>query len=213
MVKFRLFGIPVTIEPWFWLTLALLGGAFYARTTAEIFDVALFVLAGGISVLVHELGHALTGRAFGASSEIVLRAFGGYASFPGRRFTRVQDFVVTLAGPAVQIVLGLAALALIMFVNLPTEASKSFVGAMATVSLFWAILNLLPVIPLDGGRLVLAVLGPKRERLALWISLVTALLVAVGMLLVSGGKDIIFPIFLAQFAFENWKMLQAYRQF
>ena len=211
MIQFRLFGIPIHIEPWFWLTLALLGGAFYARTTAEIFDVSLFILAGGISVLVHELGHALTGRAYGASTEIVLRAFGGYASFTGRRFTRFQDFVVTLAGPAVQIVLGLAALALILFVHLPTDASKSFVGAMATVSLGWAIINLLPVFPLDGGRLLLTVLGPKRERLGLWISFVTAVIAALVMLLLSGGRNILFPIFLAQFAFENWKTLHAYR--
>jgi hypothetical protein len=61
----------------------------------------LFVLAGFISVLIHELGHALTGRLFKAQTAITLHAFGGFAVFPSARFTRWQDFLVTAAGPAV----------------------------------------------------------------------------------------------------------------
>jgi membrane-associated protease RseP (regulator of RpoE activity) len=72
----------------------------------------------------------------------------------------------------------------------------------------WAVLNLLPVVPLDGGHLVLSALGPARIRTTLWISFVTAIVAAIGMFLLSGGRSFLFPIFLASFAFENWKALQ-----
>ncbi|MFD0895307.1 hypothetical protein KBB96_20780 [Luteolibacter ambystomatis] len=208
MVRFRLFGIPVEIQPWFWITLALLGGALSASTPELLLDLLLFMLAGTISILVHELGHALTGKAFGAPTSITLQAFGGYASFPARSFTRVQSFLVTAAGPAIQILLGIGALMLLRSETLPTPAAESFVRSLRNVSFAWAILNLLPVIPLDGGQLVVAVLGPKRFTISLWISLVVAVIAALGLLLLTQGRSILFPIFMASFAFENWKLLQ-----
>ncbi|MGC4014016.1 MAG: site-2 protease family protein [Luteolibacter sp.] len=204
MIRFRLFGIPVEIQPFFWIVLVLLGPYSQAAEAKGLLYLALFVIAGTISILVHELGHALAGRAYGARTSITLHAFGGFASFPNARFTRKQDFLVTAAGPAIQIVLGLAALALLYSGKLPTEASSRFIGSLAGVSLYWAILNLLPIIPLDGGRLVLAVLGPRRQKISLWISLVTAVIVACVMLRFGGS---FFALFLAGFAYENWRAL------
>ena len=66
MVRFTIFGIPVQIQPFFWITLAIIGGALGADSRAAIFSILLFVLASFISILVHELGHALTARKFGA---------------------------------------------------------------------------------------------------------------------------------------------------
>ena len=83
MIRFSLFGIPVAIEPFFWITLVILGGASGADNAAEILNIGLFVIAGFISILVHELGHALTARSFGAHSRITLQAFGGYAAYTG----------------------------------------------------------------------------------------------------------------------------------
>ena len=108
MVRFSIFGIPVLVHPFFWVTLALIGGALNANSPSAILGLCLFLLAGFISILVHELGHALTARRFGARSEIVLQAFGGYAAYSGVRLTRPQSFAVTAAGPAVQILLGVA---------------------------------------------------------------------------------------------------------
>ena len=59
MIQFSLFGIPVRVEPIFWLTLALIGGGLSARDSESLLVVALFVLAGFVSVLIHEMGHAL----------------------------------------------------------------------------------------------------------------------------------------------------------
>ena len=59
MVRFSIFGIPVEIQPWFWLTLGLLGSLWTGdgASAAGILMIFLFILAGFISVLIHELGH------------------------------------------------------------------------------------------------------------------------------------------------------------
>jgi len=168
--------------------------------------VALFIMAGFISLMVHELGHALTGKAFGAPTAITLHGFGGFASFPAGSFTRKQSFVVTFAGPAVQILLGLLMLLLVLFANMPSQAIEYFVATLAGISLYWAAINLLPVVPLDGGSMLMSALGPVRIRTTLWISFVTAIVAGGAMLYLTHRP--IFPLFLASFAFENWKVIQ-----
>ena len=208
MFRFRIFGIPVEVHPWFWIILVVLGGGLENDSWSGLglLQVVLFVMAGFISVMVHELGHALTGKAFGAPTAITLHGFGGFASFPAGSFTRKQSFVVTFAGPAAQILLGLLMLAVPTFIALPTKEIKWFVFWLSTISLLWAFLNLLPVVPLDGGNLVMSALGPRRIRATLWISFVTAIIAGGAMLLFS--KSFWFPLFLASFAFENWKVIQ-----
>jgi membrane-associated protease RseP (regulator of RpoE activity) len=210
MVRFSLFGIPIEIQPWFWLTLALVGGIGEAGTPAGLLALLLFVLAGFISVLVHELGHALTGRHFGAQTAITLHAFGGYATFPVGKFTRLQDFLVTAAGPAIQLALGGIFFLLWAFGPDFSEHGQMFIGNMTWISIIWAILNLIPVLPLDGGRLMASTLGPRRIELTLQLSLVVGI-VGAGLLLMF-TKNPLFPIFLGMMAYQNWQELQHRRR-
>ena len=207
MLRFSLLGIPVQIQPWFWISLAIIGGGAAADSKEAIIQLVLFLLAGLISILVHELGHALTGRAYGARSEITLHAFGGYAAFAGARFSRPQHFLVTAAGPAAQILLGLAVYLLIPDVFQLTSAAGYFWGVLAYISFIWAVINLLPVLPLDGGQMVNALLGPARIKLTLWITIITA--TAAALLIYQRTNSIIFPIFLGLLV---WQALQALRQ-
>jgi len=210
MVRFSIFGIPVEVQPWFWLTLALIGGINDAGTPDGLLKLLLFVLAGFISVLVHELGHALTGKRFGAATAITLHAFGGYATFPAGRFTRLQDFLVTAAGPAIQLVLGGIFLAILKSGTTFAPMGVVFIKALAGISIVWAILNLIPVIPLDGGRLMSSILGPRQITLTLKISMTIA--VATSALLLYFNIGIIFPILLGFMAYQNWQELQHRRQ-
>ena len=93
MIRFTFFGIPVEIQPWFWVIMALLGSGFgkVGSTANEALNIALFVIAGFISIFIHELGHALTGKFYKARPFIVLHSFGGIAAFPGSQFTRSRD--------------------------------------------------------------------------------------------------------------------------
>ncbi len=206
MVRFSIFGIPVQVHPFFWVTLAIIGGALGANSASAILGVCLFLLAGFISVLIHELGHALTARKFGAHSEIVLQAFGGYAAYSGVRLTRPQSFAVTAAGPAVQILLGLALLLVMPHLPEMSPYGMHFLKTLMWISLVWALLNLLPVLPLDGGRMLDSILGPERIRITLWVTIIVASLLAVVALKATGS--ILLPIFMGMFAWQAWQALR-----
>lgn len=213
MIRFSLFGIPVQVQPFFWITLALIGGAIDADSSEAIFRLGLFLLAGFISVLVHELGHALTARRFGAYTEIVLQAFGGYASYTGARMTRTQSFLITAAGPAIQIALGV--IALLFLTKLPNlnPNMDHFLVVLMWISFIWAIINLLPVLPLDGGQMLSAVLGPQRIRITLWVTIVVSVVTSVlaHLYLQQFINTFLFAIFFGFFAWQAWKALQETR--
>jgi Zn-dependent protease len=209
MVRFSLFGIPVVIQPWFWVSLAIIGGALDAASSGAFLVVSLFVLAGGISILVHELGHALTIRAFGAPSAITLHAFGGFATHPPGVFGRGREFIVSGAGPALQILLGVAAWLVLAHLKLPTLPAVVFVENLRDVSIFWAVLNLVPVVPLDGGQMLSAMLGRDRRAVVLRISMITAGVIAVAVFVMF--RSVLFPVFLAMFAWQNYQELRNFR--
>jgi len=209
MIHFSIFGIPVAVQPFFWVTMALLGGALDQRTMTPdgLLKLALFMLAGFISIMVHELGHALTIRHYKLPTSITLQAFGGYATYPGGRLSRPQNFLVTAGGPAAQLILGLIAHILLHRLAY-NEGIFSFLGSLRWVSVAWAVLNLLPVLPMDGGQLVNAVLGPARIRITLWITIITA--VVVGLLALKIGLFIL-AILLGMFAYQAGQALRETR--
>lgn len=203
MLSFRLFGIPVRIEPWFWVILALIGGGLRANDALSMLWVLLFVLAGFISILVHELGHALTVRKFGLSPAITLIAFGGYASFPAGRLTRKQSFLVTAAGPGVQCLFGVLMLMLASVLPIPPESLVFvFFRYLILVSIIWAVLNCLPIYPMDGGQMLASILGPQRERYVYLTGMLCAVLIGLaGLFLLNAW---ILFLFMAYFAWKNW---------
>lgn len=207
MIRFSIFGIPVEVQPFFWISLVFIGAYGGTSTADEIFKVLLFVIAGFISVLVHELGHALTARHFGANTSITLQAFGGYAAYSGVSMSRPRSFLITAAGPAIQIVLGLIVLPIYWYSPTLSDNGDHFLWTLMAISFFWAILNLLPVLPLDGGRMLEAVLGPARIKITLWITIVVSVSVAVGSLLLD-PKDFIFPLFMGLFAWRGFQGLK-----
>lgn len=110
MVRFRLFDIPISISPTLWLVLALLGGGMDLNSSANLMPIAIFVIAGFLSLLVHEMGHALVGRALGGGHpQIHLAYLGGVCHNPDGRWTRAEGIAMTAAGPLASLGLGLVA--------------------------------------------------------------------------------------------------------
>ena len=207
MIQFSLFNIPIRVLPWFWITLALIGGALRTDSKEALFGMLLFMLAGFISILVHELGHALTAKHYGKRVEIVLQAFGGYASYSGgERLSKLQTLAITAAGPAIQILLGIVVWSLTKRIDGLSEHGRDFFTILYMISFLWAILNLLPVLPLDGGRLMETMLGPQRIRLTLQISMAIAVMIAVLALIFK--IDMLLPIFMGMMAYESYKALK-----
>src|SRR4051794_26911579 len=136
-----------------------------------------------VSVLVHELGHAVVALALGGRPEIVLRAFGG-VTLPllKKRPNALQEVALSIAGPLFGLSLWLVAWALERGLHPPRGPPLAFATDMlAYPSLAWAILNMLPVLDLDGGHVMQAALtgirGKDSRRMAAGISAVFALIV------------------------------------
>lgn len=188
--------------------MAFIGGGLHASNSVEIMLVLVFVFAGFLSIMIHELGHAFMIRRFGLPTAITLQAFGGYASFPAGRLDRRQSFLVTAAGPAVQLLLGIGLIFLAGILPIPEGSLfRPFLRDLIWVSIAWAILNCLPIFPMDGGQMLAAVLGPKRQRFVYLTSTVVA--VAIGLIGFLYLQTLLLPIFMGLFAWQNWQAYQA----
>ena len=181
MIRFKLLGFPVTIEPFFWVVIALLGGAFSANTPQAVLLLLVWMFVVLVSLLVHELGHALAGRHYAATPEIRLHGFGGVAIMHGSRFNRLQSIMVSASGPALGLALGMVVLLLYLGVfrnrELPLEVGYA-ITMLLYVNFFWTLINLLPILPLDGGQIFRDLAGPKRAGLVRWVAVICAVAVA-----------------------------------
>lgn len=181
---FRLFGFPVHVRPGFLLLLVLIVAV---NGTSLGLWLALFL---GAFTLMHELGHALAARATGARSEIALDFLYGYASFlPTRPLKHWERAGISVAGPAVQIVLGIVGLWITGVNAFGSKAGWTDVQlALWFAGPLLGLLNLVPVLPLDGGNIAeagLEAVVPERtaRTVMIYVSLAITGTAAVLMLL------------------------------
>lgn len=113
-IRFELFGVPVAIHPSVFLILLLLGGGLSMEDTGGLVYTLLFIVAGLLCLLAHELGHALTAKwGYGASASIVLAWTGGLTSAYPHPPTRAQSLAMTIAGPLGTLIPGVIAVLLL----------------------------------------------------------------------------------------------------
>jgi stage IV sporulation protein FB len=220
-LNFSIFGFPVRIHPFFWLAGLFLGFSGDARPERII----TWVLALFVSILIHELGHALMIRRFGAEAHIVLYAMGGLAiegrprssdpfgnpweshtpDYGQRARTAQEQILISAAGPGASLLVGAVVAGIIVatrghvgveyvgFVPFPyaelggglaqNQNLRGLANAMLYINIFWALINLLPVLPLDGGQIALQVFTQQDPwggmQRALWLSVITGAIVAV----------------------------------
>jgi Zn-dependent protease len=209
-----MFGFPVRVEPFFWLIAVLLGPFRSLQGPGGLTMLVSWVAVFFVSILLHELGHALFMRKYGAwNVDIVLHGMGGYAAPEGRGFRRNEDFIITAAGPAVNFLL--AGLAYFLMLTLPkgegaNSALVEFVlPFLWRMNLVWGFFNLLPILPLDGGRLTATALNSSLR--AAKVGFVCAIVVAVGYATwaITGGRqpNIFCILMLGYFAHHNWKIM------
>ncbi len=166
-LEFSLFGFPVRIHPTFWVIAIVFG-----LSAGTPLFITVWVAVVLVSLLVHELGHAFTIRKFGEPSEIVLYWGGGLTISYADRRTSAQNILVSLAGPGAGFALaailfgsvwsagGVVSFDLLFGVIPSAEAVLPDAGAVVNfalnallwVNIFWGLLNLIPVWPLDGGQ-------------------------------------------------------------
>lgn len=179
MLRFKIFGFPVSVHWPFWLVCFLLGNGLAMKSAADFHRVLLWTIALFLSVLVHELGHAFVGRQYGAVPIIHLHGLGGLTAFPSTRFSRRQHIAVTAAGPASSLALAIAALLFIQIIpQTPQQGVWRLALFLLVINFFLTILNLLPILPLDGGQILRDILGPKRREVTRWTGVFFAAAVA-----------------------------------
>jgi stage IV sporulation protein FB len=210
-LRFDVLGIPVRVSPWFWLGAALLGSS-ALRADYRFFVICIMVVF--VSILVHELGHALTARAFGYAPHILLYQFGGLAMYaPHRDYSVVRSILITAAGPAAGLLLGGLTYAVLIGLRIRdvplNDYASYFILQMLWVNLAWSLVNLLPVLPLDGGQIsrdLLTHFSPRKGlTIALQLSLVTGVLVAAWALSI---RSTYVAILFGLLAFQSFSELQ-----
>lgn len=168
----RFAGIDVYVHATFLLLLAYFAAVYWSETgtLAGVLAGLALILMLFVCVLLHEYGHALTARRFGvATRHITLLPIGGVALLESMPKEPRQEVAVALAGPAVNLVIAAAAWALIEAGGLPggllaLDTNAGFLPSLLFANLALAIFNLIPAFPMDGGRVLRALLSMRMDR-------------------------------------------------
>ena len=165
----KVFGTVVRIHLTFLLFLAWIFAASYSEGgTASAWSSLLFMLLLFLCVLLHEFGHIFTARAFGVPTPYVtLLPIGGVAQLERIPEEPGQEFLIAIAGPLVNVVITIL-LVVIGGASLNSNAAAgldnthfSLIDRLAAVNLFLALFNMIPAFPMDGGRVLRALLASR----------------------------------------------------
>jgi Zn-dependent protease/CBS domain-containing protein len=195
-------GTAVKIHITFILFLAWIAFSAWSRGgPAAALDSTVFIVLLFACVVLHEFGHITAARRYGIrTSEVTLLPIGGVASLQRLPSDPAQELVVAFAGPAVNLVIGLVLLAVVGSVH-PDELTQiddpnlSLAGRLAIANLFLAVFNLIPAFPMDGGRVLHALVamrvgGPRATEIAARIG--QALAFGLGFLGLFGNPLLLF---------------------
>jgi stage IV sporulation protein FB len=233
-LRFSVLGIPVRVHPLFWLITLLLGSA------GDLLLIPIWVIVVFVSILVHELGHALAFRRFGQRSHIVLHMAGGLtipesvswgSGWANIALSPWQEIFISIAGPGAGFLFaGLLILIITItggsvqpswlfgLIPLPVHATMSFggpyVSVLATlflwVNIFWGLINLMPVQPLDGGNVARNLFihyDPLDGlRKSLWLSAITGVLLAIIGLF--AFRSLFMALLFGLLAFQSYQAVQ-----
>lgn len=230
-LHFQILGIPVRVHPFFWVIAVLLG---LRGTEGSPAPLLIWVGAIFVSILVHEMGHALAARSYGHQPRVTLYSFGGLASYNPTHHDSRSRIVILLAGPGA----GFLFVALVMAIVHATGHRVSIARAnvlpywvffdyfggslpnnvdvlimdLLYINIFWGLVNLLPVYPLDGGQIsreVLMQINPSEGMTqSLWLSVFTGAGIAIFGVLVM--QSLFLALMFGYLAYSSYAMLQMY---
>jgi Zn-dependent protease len=213
----RPFGIPVYVSP-YWFVIAGVFIVIYANDLSTTLHgstrylvAAAFVILLYLSVLIHELSHSVVARGYGLPvRRILLYPLGGISEIEREPQTPLREFVVSAAGPVLSLLLGAAGWGLTKV--FPTGISGTLVRQLMVANIIVGVFNLLPGLPLDGGRMLRAVVWKltKRPATATIVAAWAGRLLAIALLVIpfySGrlsGGDMVSTLWVAVIAAFMW---------
>ncbi len=179
-MKYKLYlgkvsGIKLFVH---WTFALLLGWVVYndvraGLSTVEILWSLGFIIALFICVTLHELGHSLTAQRYKIKTrDITLLPIGGVASLESIPEKPKEELLITLAGPLVNVAIALVILPFVYLFStgealggLSNVGGQNFWASLASVNIYLALFNMIPAFPMDGGRILRALLAYKMDRL------------------------------------------------
>jgi stage IV sporulation protein FB len=233
-LNFSLFGIPVRVDPWFWLVTLMLG-----YRSGDVPSVLTWIIAVFLSILVHEMGHAAVMRAYGFRPWIILYGMGGLTSYDQGYSVRSKgseplgQVLTCLAGPMAGFLLaGVLVLGLMLagygeeivlvgpwhwkimpyLMSFPNERFAHLLNNLFQICVLWGLVNLLPIYPLDGGQIAREILLKLNSRDGIRWSLLLSILAA-GMMAAIGliqWQSWFVALFFGYLAYTSYATLQAY---
>lgn len=201
----NLFGVPIRLHFTFLLLLVFLVFIGVGEKQSGP-QTAIYVGAIFFSVMLHEVAHALVARRFGIRTlEIIMFPIGGVSRLE-RLPKAFQELWVALAGPALNLALGVGLLAsqhnFIPLATLREPTDANLVERIAVGNLLIGLFNLLPAYPMDGGRILRAIVSLYRpEEVATQVAASTGKMLAVGMLLFGLLSSNFFLVFISLFVY------------
>lgn len=165
-------GIDVYIHATFLILIGWVGYSHWLENQnwGEVLSGVLFILALFVCVILHEYGHALTARKYGIKTkDITIYPIGGVARLERMPEKPIQELWVALMGPAVNLVIAIGLFAYLFLtsslvpLNELTVASGSFLERLMTVNISLVLFNLIPAFPMDGGRVLRALLAMRMD--------------------------------------------------
>lgn len=194
--------IPISIHPFFWIVAALIGWI----NSQTLLGVGIWMGIVFVSVLFHEFGHALTAVLFRQKARIQLVALGGLTSYDGAKLSYLKQFIIVFNGPFFGILLCLFATLILKTVPLGKTLHMVFFWTQIA-NLFWSVVNLLPVLPLDGGQLLRivmeAIFGIRGFKASLLVGAILSLLLCFGSFLI---QQFLLGAFFFLFGFQSFDM-------
>ena len=203
-------GIDIYMHSTFLILLSWVGLSYYLKrhSTTDALGGVLFIVALFGLVILHELGHALAAKRYGIRTrDITLLPIGGMARLERMPEDPRQELVVALAGPAVNLVLaGLLGVILWPAAGLAELSNVALVGGHFLAKLLWvnialAVFNLIPAFPMDGGRVLRALLALRMDYLQ---ATHIAASIGQGLALLLGFVGLFYNPFLVFIALFVW---------
>lgn len=207
----KIFGFPVYVHKFFWfLCLVVAFSRFITGKMEHYVLLPVLFIVIFLTMLWHELGHAFKRRKFGAESAIVLGdvksiggAVTGYCAGESK-FTKKQSISVSLAGPIFNLIIVALVFPLKYTPLLDYPYVEPIWEMLWLANLGWAIFNVAPVLPLDGGHIFRVLMTNSKPVLVPLIGLILSIMIAVlGAITQKYFASIIFLLFF----FQNWHIL------
>ena len=220
------------VHPFFWVLSLLLG---INVTQGELKLVLVWLATVFLSILAHELGHALTARHYGYRPWITLHQFGGLASYNGERLESRKKIMVSFAGPAAGFLIAILITAILFATGHVARLSFSFapvrfypymplvemasglqpapldalIDYMLQVNIFWGLINLFPVLPLDGGQIAREYLIEKDPYGGMRKSLILSVGAAVVLVVFAlANQDLFLVLMFGYLGYSSYRILQ-----